>query len=175
MRLPRDEDALLRQLYVEFRIPTDQYVKPQRHAELRGFVRAWNDATGRDDAPEDILRYMVNMRKSGRKGPGWPTLDGDYERLAGPRSEVLTEAEWNHLRGAYAELFIANEIGSDQLAYSSELRANLARAFFLRTGRRVSGELLHALIEAKRKRGLWLAIKRDAKRSTGFGDINEIS
>jgi hypothetical protein len=173
MRLPRDEDALLRQLYVEFRIPTDQYAKPERQAELAGFVRAWNDATGRDDEPDEIKRYMVNMRKSGKEGPGWPTLDGNYERLAGPRTEALTESEWNHLRGAYAELFIDNEIGSDQLAFNGGLRSSLAEAFFRRTGKRVSGELLHALIEANRKRGLWLAFKRDGK-GKGFGDLDEV-
>ena len=30
---------LLRQLYLDFRIPTDQYAKPQRKAELAAFVQ----------------------------------------------------------------------------------------------------------------------------------------
>jgi hypothetical protein len=174
MRLPRDEDALLRQLYLDFRIPIDQYRKPQRHAELAGFVRAWNEATGRDDSPEDVLHYMMTMRKRGKKGPGWPTFNGNYEPLAGPRSEVLSEDQWNHLREVYAELFITQEIGSDELAFNGGLRTALARAFHQRTGRRISGELLHALIEAKRKRGLWIAFREDARHSMRFRDINAI-
>jgi hypothetical protein len=175
MRLPRDEDALLRQLYLDFRIPIDQYRKPQRHAELAAFIQTWNDATGRSDAADEVLRYMMNQRKSGEKGPGWPTFDGDYDPLAGPRPEVLTEEQWNHLREIYTEMFITARIGSDELAFNGGLRTALAREFHRRTGRRVSGELLHALIEAKRKRGLWVAFKPGTRqRATGFKDINEV-
>ena len=180
MRVPPDEDALMRQMYLDFRIPIDQYKKPQRHEELAGFVRAWNDATGRSDTPEEVLRYMQNMRKSGKKGPGWPTLDGDYEPLASPRYEILSESQWNHLRAAYVMLLVEKEIGRDELALNGGLRTMLAREFHRRTGRRVSGELLAALIEAKCKRNtkdceVWPTYKRQGKRSaSGFRDIDAV-
>jgi len=181
IRIAPDEDSLLRQLYIEFRIPTDQYSKPQRHAELAGFVRAWNEATGRNDTDDEILHYMVIKRKSGKKGPGWPTLDDDYEPLASPRAECLTEPEWNHLRDIYIELLVTKEIGRDQLAFNGGLRSTLAAEFHRRTGRHIAGELLAALIEAKCKRNtkerqVWPTHKRDVNRSSmGFGDINEIA
>ena len=95
------------------------------------------NASARDNAPEDILRYMVNIRKSGKEGPGWPTFDGAYEPLASPppRKSSL-KAQWNHLREVYAELFVANQIGSDELSFNGGLRTSLATAFYRRTGRR---------------------------------------
>jgi len=181
LRLPRDDDGLLRHLYLEFRIPIDQYKKPQRQAELAGFIRAWNDASGRDDKAEEIVRYMENQRKSGKRGRGWPTFNGDYEPLASPRTECLSEPQWGHLKAIYVELVVSKEIGRDQLAYLPELRAAIAREFNRRTGRHVSGDLLAALIEAKCKRNtkeirVWPTYKRDEGRSSkGFGDIDEIA
>src|SRR5207248_4422161 len=146
-----------------FRIPSDQY--PKRPADLAAFVQAWDDLTGRNDAPDDIKHYIVTKRKNS----DWVTLDDDYERMAGPPEGILTLAEWTHLAQIYAELFIARDIGSDQLSYDPALRASLAEEFYRRTGRRVRGELLHALIEAKRKRGEWLAAKAKDGREPGIG------
>ena len=61
LRLLPHEDELLRTLYRDFNIPTDQY--PQRPDDLIRLVTSWNDLTGRGESPPDVLHFMISRRK----------------------------------------------------------------------------------------------------------------
>src|SRR4051794_17339303 len=64
LQLLPHEDELLRTLYREYNVPTDQY--PQRPDDLIRLVSTWNGFTGRNESAPDVLHYMVNKRKNGQ-------------------------------------------------------------------------------------------------------------
>lgn len=157
-----DEDALLKALYKQYRIPTDQYKR--RPEDLRRFTDQWNMLTDRSDQPGELLHYMVTERKKGN----WPRLGRDHEKVETLPEDVLSEKEWADLKGVYVEL----GIGSDNYGYDHELRRELAERFATRTGRIVSGHILMAAIEAKRKRGEWVKLGSDDEP---FADMDAIA
>ena len=71
---PHDR-GILRHLYLEFRIPSDQYQR--RPQDLARFVRRWNALTERNDSPGDILHYIITNCKNSE----WVKLGGDHKRL----------------------------------------------------------------------------------------------
>jgi hypothetical protein len=166
--LSRGEDQLLRDLYVERRIPSDQYRRRPEH--LSQLVREWNVIANRSDTAGGLLHYIITQRKQKQKN--WPTFRGDYERLASPPADLLSPGEWAALEDAYAEVVLSLKIGSDNLAYDEHLAASLARAFHQRTNRSVPSRLLAAAIMAKRKRGECDWIKTNDRP---FGDIDEVA
>lgn len=81
LQLLAHEDEVLRALYREANIPTDQFL--QRPDDLFRLVSAWNGFTGRNESPSDVLHYMVNKRKNGQ----WERLGvhcGDWLRPSAP-------------------------------------------------------------------------------------------
>ena len=164
-----DEDQLLRHLYTEFRVPSDQYER--RPDELRRLVAVWNDLSGRSDAPGELLHYVITLRK--QKVKNWPTFNGKHRKLTPMPDDFLSPGEWAALQAVYMDLIVPLAIGSDNLAYDDELAAKVAKAFFKLTGRVVGGRLLFAAIMAKRKRGEWPTLP-NKKPGLGFGDINEV-
>src|SRR4051794_3307318 len=113
------EDRLLRQLYLSFRFPIDQYA--QRPRMKARFVRQWNELSGRDDSAEDVIHYMMTLRKQKL----WVTFDGDYEPLACPGEDAFTPDEWAHLGAAYIDL----NFGRDNYASDPDLCDQLAENF----------------------------------------------
>ena len=98
LRLLPHEDELLRTLYREFNIPTDQY--PQRPEDLIRLVDGWNNLTGRKEQAAEVLHYMVTRRKRGL----WVRLGrGTAEVLTAP-SISLTEEEFEHLDSIHEDL-----------------------------------------------------------------------
>jgi hypothetical protein len=162
---------MLKHLYLEFRIPSDQYKR--RPQFLDRFVRRWNALAERHDSPGEILHFIVTKRKNGE----WVTLDGDYERLESMPDDFLSAEGWDHLREVYESIVIARDIGSDTLAFDEGLAREVGREFAKRVGRVVHVGLLFAAIMAKRKRGEWLKIGRDkhGKPEIGFDDIDQIA
>lgn len=168
------EDRLLRRLYKEFRIPSDQYEK--RPEDFALFVATWNDLSERHDSPGDILHYIKTKRKQTKrlKIP-WPTFDGTHERA--PRvGGMLGDGEWHALRGIYARVVLARGLGTDNIAYDEELQEELSTAFAKATGRVIPGLLLSAMIVEKRKqKNQWFTLRDDYKdRDIGFDDIDEL-
>jgi hypothetical protein len=171
IRLSPDDDALLRHLYLEEGIPSDQYSR--RSTDLVRFIGNWNRLAERNDTAEDILHYI----KTKRKKKLWVTFDGKHQTMPTITEDVLAAEEWVHLRSIYERLFIVKDMGSDNLAYDAELARSVSREFARLSGRELSGQFLLAIIMVKRKRGDWPKINPDNSKhkGVGFGDIDQIA
>lgn len=166
LRLPPHEDALLRTLYRNFNIPTDQY--PQRSEDLMRLVDTWNNFTGRKESSPDVLHYMVTRRKKGK-----------WERLGRTTAEVLcrpavsfTDEELKHLDVIHEEL----QIASDNFALNSELADKLQKEFARRSGRIVPPMILAAAMILRRKMGALATLKpKSEEADLGFSDIDQVA
>jgi hypothetical protein len=166
LRLLPHEDALLRTLYREFNIPTDQY--PQRPEDLMRLVDTWNNFTGRKESAPDVLHYMVTRRKKGK-----------WERLGRTTAEVLcrpavsfTDEELKHLDAIHEEL----QIASDNFALNSELADTLQKEFARRSGRIVPPTILAAAMIHRRKIGALATLKpKTDDADLGFSDIDQVA
>lgn len=168
IRMSPDEDNSLRRLYLEFRIPSDQYAK--RPGDLERFMRRWNEISDRGDTAEDVMHYIKTKRKKGR----WVRFDGDHELAPAP--ECLTPEQWEALDATYSVICVSNGLGSDNLDFDAELADEFRREFVCRTGLFRSGRDLLALLMVVRKDGRLQKINPDTpSRGFGFGDIDEVA
>ncbi|MBL9123136.1 MAG: hypothetical protein JNG90_05850 [Planctomycetaceae bacterium] len=168
--LSKSEDASLRQLYVLFRIPDGQYKKRPEDLEL--FVTTWNYSSGRNDSSDDLLHYIETQRKQKRKN--WPRFEGTHRRCASACG-LLSIEEDSLLRQIWKDEMIPLGIGTDSAAHDPALVATLEEKFCAAVGRIIPGMVLMAYIEAHRKRGNWLAQKRDGFGAIGFEDIDQVA
>ena len=83
---------ILESLYLEFRIPSDQYQRRQQ--DLTRLVRRWNILTDRGDSPSQVLHYIITKRKNG----DWVRLDGEHKRLKTMPEDFLSTEEWEILQ-----------------------------------------------------------------------------
>jgi hypothetical protein len=166
LRLLPHEDALLRTLYREFNIPTDQY--PQRPGDLAKLVETWNSLTGRSEQAPDVMHYMITKRKQGQ----WERLGRETaEVLSSPRIQ-FTEDELKHLDAIHEEL----QIASDNFALNSDLADKLQKEFARRSGRIVPPMILAAAIIHRRKIGALATLKpKPDDGDLGFSDIDKIA
>ncbi len=160
--------ALLQSLYLEFRIPSDQYKRRPRDAQR--FLRRWNALSGRADLWEDVIHFIITRRKRKR----WVVLGDDYIPLAEPDWDTLNVAEWTALECAYRKVVLAQDIASDNLVYDPLLAAALAREFAALTGRSLPSAILIALVMSKRKRGEWARLT-PTPEGIGFSDMDEVA
>lgn len=169
--IPAHEVEILKELYRQFRIPSDQYKR--RPAQLDRFVGAWNTLTHRNDSGGELLHYIITQRKQKK----WVTFGNDYARLACLPDTFLSAREWLILEAIYREEMLPREIGSDNLAYDDLLAAQIAREFCDRSGRMVYGRLLFSAIMAKRKRGEWVNVRppKENQGGIGFSDMDDIA
>ncbi|MBX3420667.1 MAG: hypothetical protein KF752_03835 [Pirellulaceae bacterium] len=159
------EDKVLRDLYTQANIPSDQY--PQRNEELESLVADWNSICCREEAPADLLHYMVTKRKNGQ----WVRLGRtSCERLKNV-SEGLSEEELQTLDAIHEDL----QIASDRFALDSELSKQLQTEFAKRTGRIYPPLLLAAAMIRRRKAGT-LATLRPTRtdQDSAFADIDKV-
>jgi hypothetical protein len=172
IQLADDESALLQHLYLAAGIPTDQYAR--RPVDLANLVQTFNDLTGRSFAPGDLRHYIVAKRKQSK----WVRFEGTHKRLDSI-PEALNPEQWISLGEVYQELLAAAGLGSDTLAFDDELAQELAQRFAERSGtsRIWPGQLLFAMIMAKRKRGEWIKVRTspDGEPNIGFGDIGKVA
>jgi hypothetical protein len=166
MPLSAAEDQLLRHLYREFRIPTDQYQR--RPADLDRFVTTWNGLAERSDSAGEVLHYMVTKRKNSQ----WVTFDGDHESQP-PMPHNFTASELVCLEAIYQEIVVPLDLGSDNIAFDEQLAARVSAEFFRRTRQVVGGRVLLAAIMVRRKRGDWVTLPPGGA-GTGFSDIDEV-
>jgi len=164
--LSKSEDATLREQYDFFRFSTDQLNKRPREAAM--FADTWNYATGRSDSADELVHYMITQRKQKRKN--WPNLGDSCKKLP-PAGKLLTADEDESLRQIYTRTVVPLDIGTDTFFLNRKLVATVAKELTKAIGRRVPDSLLIAYIEAKRKRGEWIALRRD--RGINFGDMDE--
>lgn len=173
IRLNAHDDSLLRNLYKQLGIPRDQYKK--RPADMAFLEKAWKNLSGRNDPVAELIRYMQNQQKAKRRlAEPWPTFDGNHKR-APSVSEVLDDEKMQALRTAYDATVLPLGLGTDAVAWNSEVVNALTKEFARLTGAIVPGLVLLAIAEEKRKRGKWLKVGRASRCGLGFGDLHEVA
>ncbi|MEX2307901.1 MAG: hypothetical protein WD738_09935 [Pirellulales bacterium] len=169
-------DRLLREIYAQIGVPRDQYKRRPKDMALLG--SRWRKLSGRDDSPEELIRYIKNQQKAksrllARGEAPWPTFNGSHKRA--PEAEiVLDDKQMEVLRGIYEAMVIPLGIGVDLVEADTNLVAKLAKAFAKLTGMIVSGLALVCIAEEKRKRGLWFKVGRHGSGGIGFDDMDQI-
>lgn len=170
IRLAPDEDELLRTLHRQSGIPDGQFL--QRPRFWRHFTDVWNEATERNDAPEDLLHYIMTRRKRPKGRPGrWEPFGDEYKRLACPEPDILKPKEWQAVDAIYLEMRIA----ADNFLIDRELRREFHGRFVARTGAHVPELLLTAAVIARRKGGFLPKIDTgEGGDDVGFRDIEAV-
>jgi hypothetical protein len=164
--LSAQEDHLLRFLHRQTGIPDGQF--PQRVAEWHHLTAVFNEATGRNDSPEDILHYILNKRKNAL----WFRFDGTHQRMRCPDSSTLTVEQWEILGAIYVEL----GVGADKFLTDPELRKEIHARFCKAAKVHIPPLLLAAAIVAHRKGGYLPKSEGDKPNGgMGFGDIGEVA
>lgn len=172
IRLFEHEDLLMKEIYLRYRIPIDQYERRQK--QLQVLTAEWNARSRRTDSIDDVIHYM----KTKRKQKLWVTFDGNY--LAQPAlDDDLTDLEIEVLKLLYVDLIAANGLGSDVLVYNKELEQKLASEFEVQTNRSVQPHVLTAKLTELRKRG-FLPTVTDTKspvsnKDLGFADMDDVT
>ena len=162
-KLTPDEEKVLQFLYLQHRIPTDQFKR--RRGTLNDLTKEFNLLTERNDSPDDLLHYMINRRKGGK----WPRLGSKHEKLNSLQEGILTQEEWKILEIIYLDI----NRGSDNFAFDKNLRINLAKRFAAESGKYIPGDKLSAAIEARRKEGTWVLLHR--KPLKPFSDMDAVA
>jgi hypothetical protein len=160
------EDELLRTLYREYNVPTDQF--PQRPDDLFRLVSTWNGLIGRNESPSDVLHYMVNKRKNGQ----WERLGRASGSGLAPQRLTFSPEELMQLDVIHEEL----QIASDNYALDPEASKKLQDEFARRTGRIVPGMILAAAMVYRRKNGNLTTLRpKSDEQDLGFSDIDQIA
>ena len=167
LRLVVHEEALLKHLYAERRIATDEYMR--RPADLEDLVTTFNNLTGRKDSPTDLLHYMVTRRKKSQ----WVRLGEECLRNSSSQVIELTSDDFIVLDEIYEDL----QVGSDKLVFDEEVRDKFTKEFARRTKKIVPALILAATMVRRRKGGSLATLRPDntATPAIGFQDIDEIA
>lgn len=168
IRLNPHERKILVELYLNRRIPVDQY-EPRRN-DLVMLASAFCKHSGRQDSPEDVLHYMRTQRKRGR----WVKLDGKHVKrettlcLSADEKEVLIQI--------YRDNVSVLGNGSDTLAYEPEVADLIAKEFASETSRIVPAHELVAELTLIRKVGLLPGVEKEVVKDldVGFDDIEDV-
>lgn len=160
--LSPDQKASLEAIYLSREVATDQLRRvPSVLAEI---LDAFHAATGRVEIDASLLlRYIFNRRKL----KDWPRLGkraGKFE----PVESMLTASELSALQTIYEGM----DETADNLLFSAGMLRRVAQQFREATGNAIAGSVLVAVIVAKRKRGLWVCLRKGEK---AFGDIGEVA
>jgi hypothetical protein len=165
LQLLAHEDELLRTLYREFGIPTDQY--PQRADDLLRLVNGWNKLTGRNESAPDILHYMISRRKK----KNWEKLGRSETRGTAPERLPFSPEELEQIDAIHEGL----QIPSDNYAINPEAAEKLMKEFAHRTGRIVPPMILAAAMIYRRKNGNLATLKpKSDEQNLGFADIDQV-
>ena len=166
LRLQPHEEELLRTLYRDFNIPTDQY--PQRPDDLTLLVDTWNDLTGRNESAPDVLHYMITRRKSKQ----WERLGRDAGKDFTPVIISFTKEELGHLDAIHEEL----QIASDNYVLNSDSADRLQQEFARRAGRIVPAMILAAAMIGRRKAGALATLRpKSGDQDMMFSDIDKVA
>lgn len=166
LRLLPHENEVLRTLYREYDIPTDQY--PQRAEDLNRLVENWNNLTGRKEGAPDVLHFMITRRKKGE----WEKLGRNAGKDFSRPTVEFSEEELKHLDAIHEEF----QIASDNFALDAKLAEKLQKEFARRAGRIVPPMILAAAMINRRKAGALATLKpKSDDQDLGFSDINEVA
>jgi hypothetical protein len=161
-----DEAQLLRDLYLQFGIPTDQLAR--RPEDLENFTRNWNVLSNRNDSPHEVLHYMMTRRKKGQ----WVRFDGKHEKMPIVLQARFSAEEWTILDQIYSDF----QISSDRLTLDEDVCKKFAQEFSRRAGRIVPPLILSATMIHRRKLGELETLRpRTNQNDLGFRDIDEVA
>lgn len=164
------EDRLLKERYLAWGIPIDQYEKLP--ADLLAFTRQWNKLSGRSDTPDEIHHYMRTRRKQKK----WVRFNGKHKKQ--PPTVVMSAEHTEALVDIFRDVVLVLGIGSDSIAYDGKLAGMIAKEFARRTGRLVPACDLVGKLTALRRRGLLPKVGREpgeGEDGIGFADIDDVS
>jgi hypothetical protein len=165
LQLLPHEDELLRTLYRQCNIPTDQY--PQKPDELLHLVGMWNAFTGRNESAPDVLHFMITRRKS----KNWERLGRSETKGTAPQRLSFSQEELDHIDVIHEEL----QIASDNYAINPDASKKLQEEFARRTGRIVPPMILSAAMIYRRKNGNLARLKpKSDEQNLGFSDIDQV-
>jgi hypothetical protein len=166
LKLQNDEEELLRTLYREYDIPTDQY--PHRPDDLQRLVAAWNNLTGRNESASDVLHFMISRRKKGK----WEKLGREAAKDYQKPQASFTDEDFAHFDAIHEEL----QIASDNYALNTDAAKRLQEEFARRTGRVIPAMILAAAMITRRKAGALATLKPKANdQDLGFSDIDQVA
>lgn len=173
IRLTTEEDGLLRKIYVQFRIPRDQYKR--RPKDASAFISRWHKLSGRDDEMEQVVRYMKNQQKAtARLQEPWPTFNGSHKRAPDSARE-LSKEQLVILRDIYEALVLPLGLGVDAVEADADLCSTIAKQFAKHAGLVVPAMELVSIAEDKRKRGEWCTVGGPGfSRGIGFTDMDQL-
>ena len=166
LKLNREEDYLLRILYRQFKVTTDNL--PRLPDVLDELVRTWNNLAGRSDSAPEVLHYMMTRRKKKQ----WEKLG----RKSQPRTDVefarFEDDDWAHIDSIYEDL----QIASDNFALDQDVGKKFADEFARRTNKIVPPMLLAAAVVRRRKGAKLTTLKpKHSDAELGFRDIDEVA
>jgi hypothetical protein len=167
--LSAQEKKSLETIYKRYKVPTDQL---RRSPDvLHAIAAAFERVESRRIEPGMLLRYMFNRRKK----VDWPKLGKRAQKFESLLN-LLPPSQLAALEKIYEQ--IAKPV--DLYQFRPALMRELATEFHRRTGVSEDGEVLVAVMTARRKRGLWPALFDDAQAQEksdargSFGDIVEV-
>jgi hypothetical protein len=169
--LTPQEKKTLERLYKSYRVTTDQL---RRAPEvLSAIASAFERVESRRIEPGVLLRYMFNRRKL----KDWPRLGKRAEKFPSMLN-LLPADQLAALEKVYETIGMA----VDAYQFKPSLARRLAEGFFTATRISEDGEVLVAVMIARRKRGLWPALCEEAdlagqssSSESSFGDIAEVA
>ncbi|MDC0936195.1 hypothetical protein OAS39_07895 [Pirellulales bacterium] len=167
LQLKPEEDHLLRILYKQFGITTDNF--PRVPDKLEEFTNTFNGLTGRSDTAPEILHYMITRRKKSN----WVKLGRQKQAdLEQSPSYQFTKDDWRHIDAIYEEF----QIPSDNFSLDPELSKKLQDEFARRSGRIIPALVISAAMVTRRKAGKLATLKpKTTERDLGFADIDELT
>jgi len=169
--LSPDEDRLLRIYHRQSGIPDGQFLK--RPKFFKQFIDGWNQATERNDTPEEIHHYIQTRRKRPKGRPGrWEPLGDECKKLRSQSVELLSSAEWDLVDQFYAEY----DVSADRLLFEKSIREEFTNLVNSMTGKQIPDIILVTAVISRRKAGLLPKINHKSPNSgiSGFTDMDEV-
>ena len=167
LQLKPEEDHLLRILYKQFGITTDNF--PRMPDKLDEFAETFNNLTGRGDTAPELLHYMITRRKKSQ----WVKLG--RKKLSAQQestSHLFSAEDWQHIDAIYEEF----QIPSDNFSLDPDLSKKLQDEFARRSGRIVPAMVISAAMVTRRKAGKLTTLKpKSSDNDLAFGDIDEVA
>lgn len=160
-----EEKKVLEELYLSYRVPTDQL---RRCSDILILISSgFERLTSRRLEPGHLLRYMFNRRKD----KDWPKL-GKRSKKFESLFDFLTKDQIEALKKAYEQI----RKPVDDYQFNTTLANDLGKLFHKFTGSSERGELLVAVMTSHRKRGEWPTLFEDVETgiNNSFGDIVEV-
>ncbi len=165
LKLKPEEDHLLRILYKQFGITTDNF--PRMPEKLEEFTDTFNGLTGRTDSAPELLHYMITRRKKGK----WEKL-GRKGGTTQATGHLFTADDWTHIDAIYEEF----QIPSDNFSLDADLSKKLQDEFAKRAGRIVPAMVISAAMVTRRKAGKLTTLKpKTSDADLAFNDIDELA